>query len=50
MHHRGPARLSADHLDQVAQETGTPGAVKGTEHEPATSLCAADENIHAERE
>jgi hypothetical protein len=32
VHHRGPARLGADHLDQVAQETGTPGAVKGAEY------------------
>lgn len=30
--HRGPARLGADHLDQVAQEADAPGAVKGAEH------------------
>lgn len=32
MYYRGPALLGADHLDQVAQEPGTPGAVKGGEH------------------
>jgi len=31
-HYRGPALLSADHLDQVAQEAGAPGAVEGGEH------------------
>ena len=32
VHHRGPARFGADHLDQVAQEADAPGAVKGAEH------------------
>jgi len=32
VHYRGPALLGADHLDQVAQEAGAPGAVKGGEH------------------
>jgi hypothetical protein len=32
VHHCGPARLRPDHLDQVAQEAGTRGAVKGAEH------------------
>jgi hypothetical protein len=32
VHYRGPALLGADHLDQVAQEAGTPGAVIGGEH------------------
>jgi hypothetical protein len=31
-HHRGPARLGANHLDEVPQEADAPGAVKGTDH------------------
>jgi hypothetical protein len=32
VHYSGPALLGADHLDQVTQEAGAPGAVKGGEH------------------
>ncbi|MGD0065088.1 MAG: hypothetical protein ABSB76_16775 [Streptosporangiaceae bacterium] len=32
VHYRGLALLGAGHLDQVAQEAGAPGPVKGGEH------------------
>jgi hypothetical protein len=32
VYHRGPARLGADHLDQVAQESDAPAAGESAEH------------------
>jgi hypothetical protein len=32
VYYRGPARLGANYLDEVAQEASAPGAVKGAEH------------------